>query len=87
LRLWDALDQSLVVPFQYFGVHDGTQLSTMLRASSPSIRQITCARTPYCARYIRRSVLLTRCGHWDSVFRSSTRNLWPRSSTAKGCRR
>jgi superfamily II DNA or RNA helicase len=29
LRLWDALDLGLVVPFQYFGVHDGTDLSTI----------------------------------------------------------
>lgn len=27
LRLWDALDLNLLVPFQYFGVHDGTDLS------------------------------------------------------------
>ncbi|MCC6873612.1 MAG: DUF3427 domain-containing protein [Sandaracinaceae bacterium] len=27
LRLWDALDLGLLVPFQYFGVHDGTDLS------------------------------------------------------------
>lgn len=26
-RLWDALDQGLLVPFQYFGLHDGTDLS------------------------------------------------------------
>jgi superfamily II DNA or RNA helicase/HKD family nuclease len=26
-RLWDALDQDLLVPFQYFGVSDGTDLS------------------------------------------------------------
>jgi superfamily II DNA or RNA helicase len=26
-RLWDALDQELLVPFQYFGIHDGTDLS------------------------------------------------------------
>lgn len=29
LRLWDAIDQGLVVPFQYFGIHDGTDLSTV----------------------------------------------------------
>jgi superfamily II DNA or RNA helicase/HKD family nuclease len=29
LRLWDALDQGLVVPFQYFGIHDGTDLSAI----------------------------------------------------------
>ena len=28
-RLWDALDQGLLVPFQYFGVHDGTDLSRL----------------------------------------------------------
>jgi len=27
LRLWDALDRGLLSPFQYFGVHDGTDLS------------------------------------------------------------
>ena len=27
LRLWDALDQGLLCPFQYFGVADGTDLS------------------------------------------------------------
>nr|MBA3539361.1 DUF3427 domain-containing protein [Deltaproteobacteria bacterium] len=29
LRLWDALDLGLVVPFQYFGIHDATDLSTV----------------------------------------------------------
>ncbi len=29
LRLWDAIDQGLVVPFQYFGIHDGTDLSNV----------------------------------------------------------
>jgi superfamily II DNA or RNA helicase len=27
LRLWEALERNLLVPFQYFGVHDGTDLS------------------------------------------------------------
>lgn len=27
IRLWDALDQGLVCPFQYFGIHDATDLS------------------------------------------------------------
>ncbi len=26
LRLWDALDQQLLVPFQYYGIHDGLDL-------------------------------------------------------------
>jgi superfamily II DNA or RNA helicase len=29
LRLWDALDRQLLSPFQYFGIHDGTDLSTI----------------------------------------------------------
>jgi superfamily II DNA or RNA helicase len=29
LRLWDALDQNLLCPFHYFGIHDGTDLSRM----------------------------------------------------------
>jgi superfamily II DNA or RNA helicase/HKD family nuclease len=27
LRLWDAIDQQYLVPFSYFGVHDGTDLT------------------------------------------------------------
>jgi superfamily II DNA or RNA helicase/HKD family nuclease len=27
LRIWDAIDQQYLVPFSYFGVHDGTDLS------------------------------------------------------------
>lgn len=27
LRLWDALDRGLLCPFQYFGLHDGTDLT------------------------------------------------------------
>lgn len=29
LRLWDAIDEGLLCPFQYFGVSDGTDLSTL----------------------------------------------------------
>ncbi len=29
LRLWDALDEGLLAPFQYFGVHDDVDLSTV----------------------------------------------------------
>lgn len=29
LRLWDALDADLLVPFHYFGIEDGTDLSTV----------------------------------------------------------
>ena len=27
LRVWDAIEQQYLVPFSYFGVHDGTDLS------------------------------------------------------------
>lgn len=29
LRLWDALEQNLLSPFQYFGIYDGTDLETL----------------------------------------------------------
>lgn len=29
LRLWDALDQNLLCPFHYFGIHDQTDLETL----------------------------------------------------------
>jgi len=29
LRLWDALERGLLCPFQYFGLHDGTDLSSV----------------------------------------------------------
>ncbi|MGB3055657.1 MAG: DUF3427 domain-containing protein [Acidimicrobiales bacterium] len=29
LRLWDAIDQQYLVPFQYFGVHDGMDLTNV----------------------------------------------------------
>lgn len=29
LRLWEALERNLLAPFQYFGVHDGTDLSSI----------------------------------------------------------
>src|SRR5262249_6796024 len=29
LRLWEAIDEGFLVPFQYFGVADGTDLSTV----------------------------------------------------------
>src|SRR5262249_15397118 len=29
LRLWEAIDQGLLSPFQYFGIHDDVDLSTL----------------------------------------------------------
>lgn len=56
LRLWDALDQGLVAPFQYFGVHDGTDLSRIDFASGrydiKSLEQL------YTADHVRASAVL-----------------------------
>jgi superfamily II DNA or RNA helicase/HKD family nuclease len=30
LRLWDALDENLLCPFHYFGIHDGTDLTNVV---------------------------------------------------------
>jgi superfamily II DNA or RNA helicase len=57
LRLWDALDQNLVVPFQYFGIHDGTDLSTVAfrsgRYDVDTLEQI------YTADHVRARAVLT----------------------------
>ena len=29
LRFWDAIDQQYLVPFDYFGIHDGLDLSSV----------------------------------------------------------
>ena len=43
LRLWDALDQGLLVPFHYFGIHDATDLSgiTWRRGSGYATDELT----------------------------------------------
>lgn len=56
LRLWDALDLGLVSPFQYFGIHDGTDLSTVDFASGrydiPTLEKV------YTADHVRANVVL-----------------------------
>ncbi len=56
LRLWDALDLGLVVPFQYFGVHDNTDLSTVAfnagRYDLASLEQL------YTADHVRANAVL-----------------------------
>jgi superfamily II DNA or RNA helicase len=43
LRLWDALEQGLLSPFHYFGIHDGTDLSgvTWRRGKGYDTRELT----------------------------------------------
>jgi superfamily II DNA or RNA helicase len=56
LRLWDAIDQGLIVPFQYFGVHDGTNLSNVAfnqgRYDIKSLEQL------YTADHVRANAVL-----------------------------
>ena len=56
LRLWDALDQGLVVPFQYFGVHDGTQLSTI--AFNRGRYDVASLESLYTADHVRANAVL-----------------------------
>jgi superfamily II DNA or RNA helicase len=43
LRLWDALEQGLLAPFHYFGIHDGTDLSkvTWRRGRGYDVEELT----------------------------------------------
>jgi len=43
LRLWDALEQGLLSPFHYFGIHDATDLSTITwrRGTGYDIKELT----------------------------------------------
>ena len=43
LRLWDALEQELLSPFHYFGIHDGTDLSglTWRRGAGYDVGELT----------------------------------------------
>ncbi|HEU0030382.1 MAG TPA: DEAD/DEAH box helicase family protein [Kofleriaceae bacterium] len=56
LRLWDALDQGLVVPFQYFGVHDGTKLSTI--AFNRGRYDVASLESLYTADHVRANAVL-----------------------------
>ncbi len=46
LRLWDALDQGLLCPFQYFGISDGTDLSKIQWTEGGTTRPRWPASTP-----------------------------------------
>ena len=59
-RLWDALDQALLVPFQYFGVDDQTDLSQIdFRAGRYSVQALERVYTAdeYRARQVLRALL------------------------------
>lgn len=58
LRLWDALDLNLLVPFQYFGLHDGTDLSEVdFRAGRYHLKTL---ETLYTGDHVRAQSVLRR---------------------------
>ena len=56
LRLWDALDQGLVVPFHDSGVHDGTPLSTI--AFNRGRYDVASLESLYTADHLRANAVL-----------------------------
>lgn len=52
LRLWEALERDLLVPFHYFGIHDATDLSglTWRRGTGYDVAELTNLYTGYEAR-------------------------------------
>ena len=89
LRLWEAIDQGFLVPFQYFGVADGTDLSQCLlaprrlRARGAEQRPVErrpprgeAPRSPPADRPRHRR----RCARSASASRRSTRATWRASS-------
>ena len=94
LRLWDAIDQQYLVPFSYFGVHDGTDLRDVPwrrgRATTSSCadervhgrRRVGDAASS--SRCDSRSTTRARCGRSASASASRTRASWPSSSSGRG---
>lgn len=68
LRLWDALDQGLVSPFQYFGVHDGTDLSGVDFASGRY--DLSTLEKVYTADHVRAQLVLRTLGEHVRNLRS-----------------
>ncbi|GLY81124.1 DUF3427 domain-containing protein [Actinoallomurus iriomotensis] len=52
LRLWEALERDLLVPFHYFGIHDATDLSTITwrRGTGYDVAELTNLYTGHHAR-------------------------------------
>ncbi|MBK7862493.1 MAG: DUF3427 domain-containing protein [Archangiaceae bacterium] len=90
VRLWDAIELGLVVPFQYFGIHDDVDLSTVdFRAGRYDVARLevptpptTPAPAPCSALSSATSATFTRCARSASASASSTPSSWPRSSRA-----
>ena len=91
LRLWDALEQGLLAPFHYFGVHDATDLSAVAwrRGTGYDITQLTNLYTGsdvWVAKILEAlndkiGTPHTRCGRLASASASTTPTSWPTGST------
>ena len=89
LRLWEAIDQGFLVPFQYFGVADGTDLQPG-RVAPRRLRARGAQQRLYSNDDLRVAKLLealqrivldpARCARSGSASRRSTRATWPASS-------
>ena len=53
LRLWDAIDRSLLCPFQYFGVADGVDISQCWRRGQLDLQELDNVFSAHNARAIR----------------------------------
>ena len=96
LRLWDAIDQQYLAPFDYFGIHDGMDLPRDPLAARTGVRQTT--PSPMSSPWTTSGApgpragpsegdrSARRCVHWASVSASPTHSSWPSSSERPGCR-
>ena len=84
LRLWDALDRGLLCPFQYFGLHDGTDLSRVQWsrrgydvAALENVYTGDQARVSLIVQAIQDKVASPwRCARWASVSAWRTPDSW-----------
>ena len=85
IRIWEALERSLLCPFQYFGIHDQTDLSHVRwsrrgydTGELQNLYTANDARVRLCGyrNSARRSEKSGRCERWASASRSPTRNSW-----------
>ena len=88
LRLWEAIDQGFLVPFQYFGVADGTDLSSCRwRRGGYVLEELSNVLSNDDLRVAKLSrpsngscSIRARCALSASAFRRSTRDTWRESS-------
>lgn len=96
LRLWEALERGLLAPFQYFGIHDRTDLRQVGwrrgqgydTGSFPTSTPATTAASRSCWRRCgARSATSEGCGPSASASASTMPVSWPTASPRQGCPR